>query len=289
LQANRADHQSTGWLALGLLLGLLAVLASVLTPTLNDGSDVRVVALVNGTPISREKYLVYLQALSTDKKDAIRSEDSEYILQRIIEEELLVQRGVEVGLLGSDKRTRAALVDAVIGMATTAAEAKAPDEAELAAFFRENIDYFSTGPRLHVRQLTVVGEHGGQKAQLAYERLVEGDDFAAVALEFGSDVALTVPDDLLPPMKLREYLGPTLVQMLVNRAAGFVSEPQAMDSGFRILQLVDIERSDRPALEEVRTQVEAEYARQAGDRALREYLDWLKDRAEITYPSELPL
>lgn len=289
MQANRTDPQSSGWLALGLVLGLSAVLVSVLTPSFGDSLDVQVVAVVNGTPIGREKYLAYLQALSTDKKDPIRSEDSEYILQRLIEEELLVQRGVEVGMLESDKRTRAALVNAVIGMATTAAEAKAPSEKELAAFFKENIGYFSIGPRLRVRQLVVIGDDSGQKASLAHQQLISGDDFTVVEREFGSDVALSVPDSLLPLAKLREYLGPTLVEMLVNRPAGFVSPPQPIDNGLRIVQVVDVETARQPVFEDVRPQVEAEFVRQSGDRALRDYLEWLKDRADLSYPSELPL
>jgi len=274
---------------LGLVLGLLAVVASVLTPSSSNVTDVQVVAIVNGTPIGREKYLAYLRALSTDKKDAIRSEDSEYILQRIIEEELLVQRGVEAGLLESDKRTRAALVNAVISMATTAAEAKAPSDKELDAFFQANIGYFSASRRLRVRQMVIAGEDTAGKADEAYKRLVHGDDFATVELEYGSDVALSVPDSLLPPAKLREYLGPTFLQLLSDQEAGFVSQPRAVDNGYRIVQLVEVEAGESPTLERVRAQVEAEYTRQAGDRALRDYLDWLKDRADISYPSELPL
>jgi len=289
MKADQTHPQSLGWLILGLALGLLFVLASVLTPSWNTTNNVEVVAIVNGTPITREKFLSYLQALSEDKKDPIRSEDSEYILQRIIEEELLVQRGVEVGMLESDKRSRAALVNAMISMTTTAAEAKAPGEDELLEFFQDNLDYFTATSRLRVRQLVVKGEERLQRAQLAYQRLSAGEDFYLVNHELGSVVALSVPDSLLPPAKLREYLGPTLTQMLTKQSAGFISEPTSMDSGYRILQLVENEVSQPPEMEAVREQLEAEFVRRTGDNALREYLDWLKQRADISYPSELPL
>ena len=181
------------------------------------------------------------------------------------------------------------LVNAMISMTTTAAEAKAPSEQELADFFQANIDYFTATSRLRVRQLVVKGEESSQKAYLAYQRLIAGDDFHTVNRELGSDVALSVPDSLLPPAKLREYLGPTMTQMILEQDAGFVSQPQATDSGYRIVQLVENEISEPPKLEAVRPQLEAEYVRRAGDSALREYLEWLKDRADISYPSELPL
>ena len=289
MKTEQTAPQSLAWLVSGLALGLLFVLISVLTPSWDTVANIDVVAVVNETPITREKYLSYLQTLSEDKKDPISSRDSEYILQRIIEEELLVQRGVEVGMLESDKRSRAALVNAMISMTTKSAEAKAPDEQALTEFFQDNLDYFTATSRLRVRQLVVTGEDSDRRARLAYQRLKDGDDLLAVNHVFGNEVALSVPDSLLPPAKLREYLGPTLTRMLTQRSAGFISEPQAMDSGYRILQLVENEVSPPPELASVREQLEAEFVRRAGDMALREYLDWLKQRADISYPSELPL
>ncbi len=289
MNTEQTPPQSLGWLVLGLVLGLLFVLISVLAPSRDTTTNSEIVAIVNGTPITQEKYLSYLQALSEDKKNPISAEDSAYILQRIIEEELLVQRGVEVGLLESDKRSRAALVNAMISMTTTAAEAKAPGEDALAEFFQNNLDYFTATSRLRVRQLVVNGEDSVKRARLAHQRLIAGDDFFTVNHELGSQVALAVPDSLLPPAKLREYLGPSLTLMLTQQKAGFISEPQIIDSGYRIVQLVEHEVGQAPDLEVVREQVEAEFVRRAGDGALREYLDWLKQRADISYPSELSL
>jgi len=289
MQTKQPPLQSIGWLVSGLVLGLLAVLFSVLTPSWEGTDNAGIVAVVNDTAITREKYLSYLQALSVDKKDPIGAEDSRYVLQRIIEEELLVQRGVEVGLLESDKRSRAALVNGMISMTTTAAEAKAPSEEELAEFFQENIDYFTPTARLRARQLIVKGEDAERRAAEAYRLLVAGESFQMVESAFGTTVALSVPNSLLPPAKLREYLGPTLTQMLVEQPAGFVTQPQPMSNGFRIVLLLDKEVGKAPALDDIREQLEAEYVRRSGDRALREYLEWLKDRADISYPSELPL
>ena len=289
MQADQATPQILRWLALGLALGLLGMLVSVLTPSWQTTGNSQVVAIVNETPITREKYLSYLQALARDKKDPISVQDSEYVLQRIIEEELLVQRGVEVGLLDSDKRSRAALVNAMISMTTTVAEARAPKEEELQEFFEANLEYFTPTARLRARQLVMKGQHRSDNAKLAYQRLVAGEDFRTVDSELGSSVALSVPDSLLPPAKLREYLGPTVTQMLLEQSAGFVSQPQALDGAYRIVQLVAKEEGEVPALSAVRPQVESEYVRRAGDRALREYLGWLRERADISYPSELPV
>lgn len=281
--------RSLRWLALGLVSGLIAALLSVLTPSWNVEEDAKVVATVNGTPISREKYLGHLTALSSDKKDPVTVEDAQYVLERIIEEELLVQRGLEVGLLASDKRTRAAMVNAMVSMTTATAEAASPSERELQTFYENNSDYFTPTARLRVRQLVVAGANAQEKAQQAYARLRAGEAFEAVNRELGRTVALSLPDTLLPPAKVREYLGPSVVQLLQQQPTGFISRPQPQGNSYRIVVLVDKEVGERPALASIRAQVEAEYVRRKGDQTLREYLEWLKDRAEIAYPSALPL
>ncbi|BFM15793.1 peptidylprolyl isomerase [Maricurvus nonylphenolicus] len=283
------DSLSVRWLIGGLILGLLAALYSVLLPEQWQTNNMQVVAEVNGTLITREKYLNHLQALASDKKDAITADDAEYVLQRIIEEELLVQRGLEVGLIDSDKRTRSAMVNAMIGMTTASAEATPPSESDLTDFFNEHIDYFTPTSRIHVSVINLTGDDAGKHAEQAVKRLRKGEDFTVVRQALGSPVALSVPENLLPPTKLREYLGPSLVQTLQHQSVGYISAAMPYGNGFRIIKLVDKEVGQAPAMVTVREQVEAEYVRRLGDQTLREYLAWLKDRADIQYPSELPL
>lgn len=246
------NSQSIGWLVAGVLLGLAGVLISLLKPTWQALPGAGAIAVVNDQVISRAKYEAYLEALRTDGRRPLKDQSVAYILQRIIEEELLVQRGVEVGLLEKDQRTRAALVDAMITMTTTAAEARAPSETELAAFFQDNIDYFTPTARLRVRQL-------------------------------GTTTAVQVPNALLPPNKLREYLGPSLTSELMAQPVGYITRPQDPSSESPVVELMEKEAGRVPSLEEVREQVEAEYVRRAGDRALRDYLEWLTSRSSITF------
>lgn len=70
------------------MLGPLGVFVSVVTPSWDETANVELVAVVSGKRLTRGKYLTYLQALATDKKDPISSEDSRYVLQRMIEAEL---------------------------------------------------------------------------------------------------------------------------------------------------------------------------------------------------------
>ena len=64
MQTEQIHPQSLGWLVLGLVLGLVFVLISVLTPSWSTTNNYEVVAIVNETPITREKFQSYLQTLS---------------------------------------------------------------------------------------------------------------------------------------------------------------------------------------------------------------------------------
>ncbi len=280
---------SIHWLIGGLVIGLLTALYSVLLPEQWQTPNTQILADVNGTVISREKYLNHLRALATDKKDAITPEDARYVLERIIEEELLVQRGLEVGLIDSDKRTRSAMVNAMISMTTASAEATAPSEADLQHFLDQHADYFTPTSRLQVDVITLTGDNADVNAQAAVKRIRDGEAFSLIKQDLSADVALKVPSSLLPPTKLREYLGPSLVQDLQHQPEGYITPVMPLGQGYRIVKLVHKETGSKPLLASVREQVEAEYVRRKGDTTLREYLEWLKGRADIHYPSELPL
>jgi parvulin-like peptidyl-prolyl isomerase len=90
-----------------------------------------------------------------------------------------------------------------------------------------------------------------------------------------------VPEVLLPPTKLREYLGPTLTLAALELEPGEISEPNSSPSGFSVLQMLDRTPESVPPFEEIRAQVRVEFRRRAGDRALREYLDRLRSSADL--------
>jgi len=86
-----------------------------------------------------------VQAVATDKRDPLTAEDRAHVLERLIEEELLVQRGLTLGLARQDRRVRADLTATVIdGVVSDASEGE-PSDDELTAFYAANRDFFA-GP-----------------------------------------------------------------------------------------------------------------------------------------------
>jgi len=86
---------------------------------------------------------------------------------------------------------------------------------------------------------------------------------------------------LLPALKLREYIGPTALTYAMALSVGEVSEPVQSGVGVHLLALVERRPAVVPELESIAAQVENEWRRRAGDRALREYLDTLRTQADV--------
>jgi parvulin-like peptidyl-prolyl isomerase len=252
------------------------------------------VARVNGEAVRLDDYQRALGALASDRREGIGPDDRRLVLDRVIEEELLVQRGLELGLARRDARVRRDLTAAVIDAAVAGTDGVEPTEKELEAFYARNRDLFVRSGRLRVRQVWCRAERSaddgsaGERARRATERLRAGEAFEAVRDSEGDREPALLPDTLLPVAKLADYLGPTALATALALAPGAVSDPVRSATGFHVLQVIAREPDGVPALGEIHDQVVAEFRRHAGDEALRAYLNELRARAVIDVAPVLP-
>ena len=291
-----AERRARTLLAFGALVGLASAAASILHggPALERKLPDGAVAAVNGSAVRLEEYQRAVAALASDRRTPIDDSDKRHVLDRLIEEELLVQRGLELGLAQSDRRVRGDLVAAVIQAAISESETEEPDDAALAAFYAENRDYFARSGRVAVRQILVRAEPTRDDAQAraradeAASRLRAGEPFAEVEQALGDPQVAVLPADPLPLSKLREYLGPTATRAAESLSPGDVAAPVRSNAGYHVLVGLAREPGDVPPIDEIREPLRAEMRRRAGDAALRAYLDDLRRRAEVRTVDALP-
>jgi parvulin-like peptidyl-prolyl isomerase len=282
------------WLALGAALGVaLAALGLLAREDPGAGLPPHAVARVNGVVIQADEFERLLAGIESDSRAAVGPETRRRVLDRLIEEELLVQRGLELGLAESDRRVRADLTSAVIHAVLMEAEDEVPDEAALRAFYQEQRDFFTRPGRLRLQQIffrvpDLASEQPARaRAEAAFARLAAGEPFEAVA-ESGDAPLSPLPDALLPPTQVREVLGPTALRTALELEPGRVSAPVRSGIGYHLLRLVAREEPAPPPFETIVEQVQSEFVRRAGERALRRYLDELRARAEIAVAADLP-
>ncbi len=275
-------------LTLGTIVGIALAALSIVrsgraAPRLPDDA----MALVNGQPISRDAFAEFVGALATERKTVdLDAETRRQLLARMVDEELLLQRGIELGLPRYERTARRAIVAAVVAAVTAEAEATEPTEDELRAFHHEHADRFTRPGRLRLdtafvavgaRPEAVAWQHASQIAQ----RARAGEDFASLAAELGDPSPLLTPAELISLDEVRERLGPSAAIAADALAVGQVGDPVRGAAGYFVMALRERIPGDALPFEEVRAQVRAEYLRGVGERALGKYLEDLRAAADV--------
>jgi hypothetical protein len=161
MTADQANRRAFLLLAAGSVLGILLGIASVLNN--KSGSALSIlpadaIALVNGKPIREEEYANAVTLLASDKRTEITEEDRAHVLNRLIEEELLIQHGIKSGLVASDRTLRKTLTKAMLDAIVAENASEQPSEDALRAFYQENPSLFLLPPPGDNIQLAAEGK-----------------------------------------------------------------------------------------------------------------------------------
>jgi len=135
---NAGNQTSLRILALGALLGIGIALAVVLGnvsanswTNSNQPLSASVIAKVNSTEVRLLEYQRALKMLADDRRDAITDLDRELVLQRLIDEELLIQQGINAGLVRTDMAVRTVVLQSILAGIMTEIEASDGQEQAL--------------------------------------------------------------------------------------------------------------------------------------------------------------
>ena len=264
---------------LGACVGAVLATLGVLEPQDNLSDDV--IAQINGESLRKSDYLYFLQKISEEKRRPLTAQDRRKVLDRMIEEKLLIDRGLELGLAWSDSKVSKAITSSMIETIVSNAGTVIPDDEALEEFFATNQLYFQPTPRLRVQRMQFRGDHAHQRALEAHRRLAQ-EKWAEVANALADPALPRLPQSLLPAAKLRDYIGAALTELSLTMPSNSYSDVQSESSGYSILWLMGLEREKGPVLEDIREQVVQEYQRRASDEALRSYLQRLRAEADLT-------
>ena len=270
-------------LGLGLVIGIS--LATLTIVEKNNISDQNWAAKIEDRLIPFERYEMQLEGLANDKRSPLTKKDKEYVLERMIEEELLIKRAIDLGMLENNPMARGTIVQQMIKNIISEGSRIEPEEKELIEFFEENIGFFTKANRLRVRQIYFSQDDFGDRvlreAKNAFTRLLKGETFDQVVLS-GSNSALKVPDTLMNLSKVREYIGPSLMREAQLLKPGQFSEPKKVAGGYKIIYLVDREDAAQPEYSNIKSSVLSEFSKRRDDQSLRTYLDNLKKWYDVS-------
>jgi hypothetical protein len=273
-------------LALGAAVGLAAALWGALgEPGIGrPGRDT--IATVDGVAIARADYERALGALAADKRTPLTTADARRALDRLIDEELLVRRGLDLGLGTSDLAVRKALVDAMVQFAAAEAAGREPGDEELRRFYAERPELARSEPQLRVRVVSFP-TRDASRVEAMRTALRSGQGFDAASVSAGAE-AVIVPDTLLPAAKVADYAGPAVRDAATTLSPGEVAGPLEVAGVPTFVYLLDKREGEVPPYERVRDVVAEEWRRRAAEAALDHYLAGLRRTAKIRYAPDAP-
>jgi len=271
--------------AAGLFMAAYGIGASSNLPGAAMPSDA--IATVNGEVLRRDRYERLLAGFESDARNPIDDKVRRHVLDRMIEEELLVQRALALGLAEVDRRVRADLTSSLIASVVAGAEEREPGRQELRDFYAEEAAFFTRPGRYRVEQILfripheADGSEAERRAKAARAELDGGAAFSDIAERYGDEEISPLPNALLPAMKLREYVGPSALEAVLALETGQVSPPVRSGVGVHLLRLAEMQPALNPDFDAIEAQIRSEYIRRSGDRALRNYLDQLRDESDV--------
>ena len=274
-------------LILGVFIGVsLALFSSIRDTNFNNSRDWA--ARIGGAEISKEKYLLQLEGLNSDKRVPLNKEDKAFVLERMIEEELLIQRAKDLGMFSTNTMIRGTVVQQMINMIISESSFDIVSNSELELFYEKNKGFFTNADRLRLKQIYFSEEKGSalKKAENLYLELIKGKSIDEIDGE-GDKSALEIPDVLMTLAKVREYIGPSLMQVAKMLQPGEFTTPKKVIGGYKIIVLLERKDASPPKFEFIRERVKSEYKKRKDDQALRDYLNKLKKWYEIERNSEV--
>jgi len=282
----RAQRRGLALLWAGVALGMALTAWGLVGSSPAAPSLEGAVAVVNGQPLSRAAFDRFVAAVAEERREALPPAERQRLLDRLVDEELILQYGLGLGLARHEPTARRVIVQSVIASVTSAAEDVEPTEGDLREYYARNPDRFVRSGRIVVEALAVPVHGRSDEEALALAgraagRLAEGAAPAAVAVELDGVETTPLPGGPLPAETVRRYLGPTAALRAESLAPGEVSEPFRATAGYLVLRLRDRQDDRVPPFEEVASEVQSEWVRTRGEEALRRFLDDLRASADL--------
>lgn len=249
------------------------------------------VALVNGRQILRSDFLTQTQVESGVTFEETTQAQRRKVLNEMIDEELLVQRGLEIDLAATDPDVRAAMVAGVNLQVDADVLASQPTQADLLAYYNKHIDKYSSDGVMRLRDLVMpVGQMTPEgalaKAQAAADALNHGAALEGVMAQYGLKDSGRIDAQDNFDFGVKAKLGQELFDAAAKLKPGQASPSLRQPDGVHIVYMVARIASVKLDFAKAQDNVWQDYKREAREQVERSNLNYLKGRADIVVAPE---
>jgi peptidyl-prolyl cis-trans isomerase C len=263
--------------AIAVLVSACGKAQQATAPTVPDAPAAPAVAIVNGTPISRTEFDVYVKSLLQGKpQTTLTPEQQNQVLDEMITMELVSAQGVKDGV---EKEPEVAARLAILRMRVLAdaesqkyLKGKEPTDAELHAEYDSAIASMDK-TEYHARHILVDSK---EKGQAIIKKLKGGAKFEDLAKTESSDGSKNNGGDL-GWFTLARMVKPFGEAVKGLKKGEITPEPVQTQFGWHVIQLEDTRDVTPPPFEQVKAQV----SNGVIQKKLQAYVEELKKNAKI--------
>ena len=266
-------------LLLASIIGTFLAIYSIMETNKNFSSlPDNIIATVNDKIIPSDKYQTIINLIQNDKRDELTKADREMALDRIIEEELLVQYAYKNGFLEADDLLRKSIVRSVVDSIVEQALSVVPAEQDLLKFYETNRQTFAIDEKYRVVILSSKNQSDIDEGKVIWQ---SNYDLTLLRQTFKGIDRLDIPTGFISKIRLGTLVGPLLRDKVLSLQVGETSQTLKTIYGYSIVTLVDKKDRVIPEFKEISEIVLQEYKRQQREEILEELLKDLKRQSDI--------
>ena len=259
------------------LLGLLLLLVGSNTQINWQNQPIDTVVLVNQQPVTESALKFARQRSGRFMIDVPVQDRDKQLLQRLIDDELILQRAEELGILQADPGIRKLLARSAIDTVVRESQALLIKEPDLIAFYNDHQAVFQQPQRitLQAAQFDDLG-----MANISRNAVLLGDSLKKT-VSLGGGKILPIPVSPLPKHMLIRYLGISLTDLALGLSATQISQPIVQGDNIYLLQVIENQPATLMPFEQVRETVMTELVSRQRRDSLTTTLEELKQTASI--------
>ncbi|MDP6146331.1 MAG: peptidylprolyl isomerase [Gammaproteobacteria bacterium] len=267
------------------IIGTLLAIYSIMDSNKNFSSLPNdVVATVNDKIIPSERYQTVIQLIENDKRGDLTDIDRKMALERIIEEELLVQYAYQNGFLEADDLLRKSIVRSVVDSIVEQSISVLPEKEILRDFYQDNLPVFTLDEQYRI---VILSSQDRSDITAAKQIWQQSYDIQKLENEIESIRQLEIPSGFISKLRLGTLIGPLLREVVLSIRIGETSKPIETIYGYSIVTLIDKKNKIVPEYSEIQEVVLQEFRRRQREDILDELLIDLKRQSDININNSL--
>ena len=265
------------------LLGLLLLLAGSNTQINWQHQPIDTIVLVNQQPVTESALQVARQRAGRFMVQIPVQDRDRQLLQRLIDDELILQRAEELGILQADPGIRKLLARSAIDTVVRESQALPINEPELIAFYDDHLAVFQQPQRI---TLQAAQFDDLEMANISRNAALLGDSLKEAVSSTDAEM-LPIPLSPLPKHVLVRYLGASLTDLALTLPTMQVSQPIIRGDSVYLLQVFENHAATSMPFKQIRATVMTELKIRRRRDKLATTLIELKQQASIEFNSAL--